>query len=75
MPSRPLTSIAEFANLARGYCAWCEGVTLGSEQEFQAAPWLASLYAAALGLPTVSSDNEDDLSDFLTQSSIARRVT
>lgn len=61
MPSTPLTSIADFANLARGYCAWCEGVDLGSEQEFQAAFWLASLYAAALGLPAVSSDNNDDL--------------
>ena len=45
------TTIAGFAELARGYCAWCEGATLGPDAESQAAGWVARLYAAALRLP------------------------
>lgn len=63
MPDKPSTSITEFANLARAYCTWCEGAGLGSGQEVQAAHWLARLYAAALGLPAVSADNDDGLPD------------
>jgi hypothetical protein len=39
-------SIATFADVARGYCAWCEGDSLKPDPETQAASWLARLYAA-----------------------------
>lgn len=57
------SSISTFADLARGYCAWCEGASLGRVPESQAAIWLARLYAAALVLPEVDCENEDDVPD------------
>lgn len=42
-----------FAEIAEGYCTWCEGLSLGPEPEVLAATWLAKLYAAALALPGV----------------------
>jgi Domain of unknown function (DUF5063) len=53
------TPVTEFAEIARGYCAWCEGQSLGSDPEFHAARWLARLYAAALALPQVACKTED----------------
>lgn len=55
--------VTDFAELARGYCTWCEGQSLGSDPELQAARWLAQLYAAALVLPQAQSENEDGLPD------------
>ena len=62
---QPLVSspVTEFAELARGYCTWCEGQSLGSDPELQAARWLARLYAAALVLPQAEPENEDRLPD------------
>jgi hypothetical protein len=57
------TSIATFAEVARGYCSWCEGDSLGPDSESQAAAWLARLYAAALVLPDREAQNSDGLPD------------
>ena len=51
MQIRSVPSIAHFAEVARGYCSWCEGESLGPAPQSQAASWLARLYAAALALP------------------------
>ena len=59
-PSRP-SSESSFAEVARGFCAWCEGSSLGVEKEASAAAWLSKLYAAALALPTVESESEEGL--------------
>jgi hypothetical protein len=50
-----------FAEIARGFCAWCESSTLGAQPERDASIWLARLHAAALVLPDVGCDNEDGL--------------
>jgi hypothetical protein len=50
-----------FSILARGFCAWCEGASLGKEPEKAAVIWLAKLYAAGLTLPKVESDSSEDL--------------
>lgn len=56
-------SIANFADVARGYCSWCEGDSLGLSPEAQAASWLAQLYAAALTLPARDAENSNGLPD------------
>ena len=56
-------SIANFAVLARGYCSWCEGESLGPDPASQAASWLARLYAAALALPDGDAENDRGLPD------------
>jgi hypothetical protein len=60
MPPQPEVAFAEIAN---GFCAWCEEASLGNEPEASAAAaaWLSKLHAAAIGLPQVESENEDDL--------------
>jgi hypothetical protein len=50
-----------FAELARDFCAWCEGAALGPGSETAAAIWLSKLHAAALSLPQVEPENEDGL--------------
>ncbi|MGM9484540.1 DUF5063 domain-containing protein [Roseateles sp. NT4] len=54
---------AGFAELARGFCAWCEGESLGDSPEATAGQWIARLHAAALALPDVGADNADGLPD------------
>lgn len=66
MPHRSDASIANFADVARGYCSWCEGDSLGPDPETNAAGWLARLYAAALTLPYRGGDNSDGLPDLPT---------
>jgi hypothetical protein len=56
-------SIASFAEVARGYCTWCEGDSLGPDPESQAAGWLARLYAGALVLPDRDAENSEGLPD------------
>jgi hypothetical protein len=63
MPHPSDASIAKFADVARGYCSWCEGDSLGPDPETQAAGWLARLYAAALTLPYRDAENSDGLPD------------
>ncbi|MBW8844083.1 MAG: DUF5063 domain-containing protein [Burkholderiales bacterium] len=56
----PLQAAASFADLARGFCSWCEASEFnGSERSV--ASWLARLYAAALELPDVDPENSDCL--------------
>jgi hypothetical protein len=52
-----------FAEVALGFCAWCEEPDLDAEREVTAAAWLAKLYAAALLLPSVEPENSDGLPD------------
>ena len=58
----PLPEVV-FAEIAHGFCTWCEGPSLGAEAEASAnaAVWLAKLYAAAVGLLKVGPENEDGL--------------
>lgn len=57
------TSLADFAEVARGYCSWCEGESLGLDPASQAACWLARLYVAALALPEWDAENAEGLPD------------
>ncbi|HEY4083917.1 MAG TPA: DUF5063 domain-containing protein [Burkholderiaceae bacterium] len=56
-------SIASFAEVARGYCSWCEGDSLGPDPESKAAGWLARLYAAALALPDREAESDEGMPD------------
>jgi hypothetical protein len=60
MPPLPIVA---FADIAQGFCTWCEAASLGPEPEASAsaAQWLAKLYAAAIGRPKVGPENEDGL--------------
>lgn len=50
-----------FAEIAAGFCAWCEANAFSRQPERQAASWLARLHASALELPDVEPENEDGL--------------
>jgi hypothetical protein len=52
-----------FAHLARDFCAWCEGNSLGLRREATASQWLTRLYGAAINLPKVDPENEQGLPD------------
>jgi hypothetical protein len=54
-------SVEAFRDLASQFCAWCEGPSLGPNQEVAIAAWLARLHAAALCLPEAEPDNEEGL--------------
>ena len=49
-----------FAELARGFCSWCEGSSLGVEREVIASQWLAKLHAGALSLPEVGLEYSEE---------------
>lgn len=53
--------VDSFAELARGFCNWCETSEPTIEPASQAASWLCKLYAAALLLPQVGPENSDGL--------------
>jgi Domain of unknown function (DUF5063) len=63
MSSSQNADVNNFAEIARGFCSWCESSTLEGEADAQAASWLCKLYAAALTLPDVNSESSDDLPD------------
>ena len=54
------SAVNTFAEIARGFCSLCENVAVS---DIQAASWLCQLYAAALVLPEVGSENSDGLPD------------
>jgi hypothetical protein len=54
------SAVNAFAEIARGFCISCENTAL---PDTQAASWLCRLYAAALALPEVESENSDGLPD------------
>lgn len=56
-------SARAFAEVAHGFCEWCEGQSLGAKPEEAAAFWLCRLYAAALLLPKVEPENSEDSPD------------
>jgi hypothetical protein len=58
-----LSSAKSFSELARGFCAWVEEPSLLESKEVAAAVWLAQLHAAALRLPEIGVENEEDLPD------------
>ncbi|MES2943148.1 MAG: DUF5063 domain-containing protein [Pseudomonadota bacterium] len=49
-----------FAELARGFCNWCENAQPAAQRDSQAVSWLCRLYAAALDLPETGPENSDD---------------
>lgn len=51
---------AEFAEVARAFCSWCEASD-SEHGDLQAAYWLSRLYAQALLLPETEPVNEDGL--------------
>lgn len=61
MELTPKLAATEFAQIARGFCDWCEGTELPVPADVWASVWLAKLHAAALALPEVDSRNEDGL--------------
>lgn len=61
MESAPIHAADEFAQLARGFCDWCEGAALPAPADVSASVWLAKLHAAALALPEVDPESEDGL--------------
>jgi len=62
------TSIAKFADIAREYCAWCEGSRATDPRMllFQATRLLARLYAAGLYLPDVTLDDYPEAPEIST---------
>ena len=56
-------ALKAFAAIAREFCEWCEGESLGADANRSAARWLAQLHAAALTLPDVEPDNGNGLPD------------
>jgi hypothetical protein len=63
MKSKQAAAVQSFAKVARGFCAWCEGPSLGPQPEVAAATWLCKLYAAALTLPSVEPENSEERPD------------
>ena len=61
MSSTPTTATQSFAEVARGFCAWCESSAPSLEPEVAAVAWLAKLYALAVALPEVESNNDERL--------------
>jgi hypothetical protein len=59
--TNPIDPVEFFRDCAAQFCNWCEGATLGLDQEVTAAAWLARLHAAALALPEAEPDNEEGL--------------
>ena len=55
------TTVAQFAELARGFCNWCESPALGSDAQRHAASLVARLHAAALTL--VREDGGEEIDD------------
>ena len=72
MQHRSVDSIANFAEVARGYCSWCEGESLGPNPESQAAGWLARLYAAALELPDREAESDGELPELPAEADRAK---
>jgi hypothetical protein len=59
---KPTTPVVRaFAELADGFCAWCETTTPEPDRDARAAQWLAKLHAAAVDLPETDGDNEEGL--------------
>lgn len=54
------STVSEFADLARAFCAWCEAASPGDDLARQLACWLARLHGAALGLPATKGDECGD---------------
>lgn len=55
------TSVVEsFAELALGYCHWCENTIFTLSHASQISAWLCKLYAAGLNLPKVGMGYWDD---------------
>ncbi len=60
MKTSDATAIDSFAELARGFCHWCENTSITVSHASQAASWLCKLYAAGLELPKVGMGYWDD---------------
>lgn len=58
---------AGFAEIARGYCSWCEAPP-SENANSEAAYWLGRLYSQALLLPKVPSESDDDLPEVPSES-------
>ncbi len=56
-------AIHAFTKLAQGFCAWCEGDSLGQDKERQAAVWLSKLHAAVMELPAIDGDDGDEIAE------------
>ncbi|HCX83218.1 MAG TPA: hypothetical protein DHV01_16680 [Rhodoferax sp.] len=69
---RSAASAADFAEVARGYCSWCENPP-SANANVEAAFWLGRLYSSALMLPKVSCENEDGLPDIPSET-LARAI-
>ncbi len=61
MKPTPQLAAAEFAQIAKGFCEWCEGSEFSVPADVTASVWLARLHSAALALPEVDSQSEDGL--------------
>lgn len=56
MKTTPSPLIAEFAQLADGFCTWCESGALGAAPEQAISRWFAQLYAGGLQLSEVEAE-------------------
>lgn len=60
-------AIRSFSQVAAGFCAWCEGDSLGPRPELRAAIWLAKLHAGAMELPSADGDDGSELAEIPTE--------
>jgi hypothetical protein len=56
MKTTPSPLLAEFAQLAAGFCTWCESGALGAAPERAISRWFAQLYAGGLQLSEVEAE-------------------
>ena len=61
MQPSPSAAAAEFAQVAKGFCDWCEAPALLAPADVLATTWLARLHAAALALPEAEPESDDGM--------------
>ena len=63
-----ILAVDDFANVARGFCSWCEGDADAAARDSSAASWLCKLYFTALKLPQREAENEEGLPEIPVES-------
>jgi hypothetical protein len=60
-------TFSKFAEIARGYCSWCEHEPFNERSAIDASKWLAYLHAAALDVQVAPPENSRGLPELPPQ--------